>query len=307
MEKVIEFENATRLKDFSTVYSDINESYVFGRINGGDATRLPINEEPLKITGAMLMLVLSGSSFEIEVNLKPYTVSAGSMLAVFPGTIARLVRRLPSDIDAYCLFFDTKFLQGININMSAIMLPPVLKRPTPVLDLNPREVDTLTRYLDLLYINSTDVTNPQISKNIALSVLAAMFYQIVQYHHRRIDGMVIDGDGQGGAAGCRRNDYVREFLKLVQLHHVSERSVAFYADKLFISAKYLTLLVKEATGRSAAKWIDEFVIMEAKNLLRFSGKNIQQVAYALNFSTQSSFGKYFKHLTGMSPTEFQKS
>ncbi len=208
---------------------------------------------------------------------------------------------------SFCLFFDTKFLQGVNLNMSAIMLPPVLKRPSPVLNLTEREADTLTRYFDLLHINSTDAANPQISKSIASSLLAAMFYQIVQCHHSRIDGMVIGQSEQTGTAGCRRNDYVREFLKLVQLHHVNERSVSFYAGKLYISAKYLTLLVKEATGRSAAKWIDDFVIMEAKNLLRFSGKNIQQVAYALNFSTQSSFGKYFKHLTGMSPTEFQKS
>ena len=83
--------------------------------------------------------------------------------------------------------------------------------------------------------------------------------------------------------------------------------MAFYASKLFISPKYLSLIVKETTGKSAARWIDEFVLMEAKNMLRYSGKNIQQVAYALNFSNQSSFGKYFKHLTGMSPTEYQKS
>ena len=53
--------------------------------------------------------------------------------------------------------------------------------------------------------------------------------------------------------------------------------------------------------------IDEFVILEAKNLLRFSGKNIQQIAYELNFPNQSSFGKYFKHLTGMSPSEYQRT
>lgn len=96
-------------------------------------------------------------------------------------------------------------------------------------------------------------------------------------------------------------------MNLVQLHHTHERSIAFYADKLFISPKYLSHIIKEATGRSAAAWIDEFVILEAKNMLRFSNKNIQQVAYALNFNTQSSFGKYFKHITGMSPTEYQKS
>ena len=83
--------------------------------------------------------------------------------------------------------------------------------------------------------------------------------------------------------------------------------MAFYASQLYITPKYLSLLIKEATGRSAAEWIDEFVIMEAKNMLRFSGKNVQQVAYDLNFPNQSAFGKYFKHLTGMSPTRFQRS
>ncbi|MDE6229526.1 MAG: helix-turn-helix domain-containing protein, partial [Muribaculaceae bacterium] len=50
-----------------------------------------------------------------------------------------------------------------------------------------------------------------------------------------------------------------------------------------------------------------YLLLEAKNLLRFSGKNIQQIAFELNFSNQSSFGKYFKNLTGMSPSEFQNS
>ena len=93
---------------------------------------------------------------------------------------------------------------------------------------------------------------------------------------------------------------------LVSQHYRKERGVAFYASKLFISPKYLSLIIKESTGQSAARWIDNFVILEAKNLLRFSGKNVQQVAYELNFTNQSSFGKYFKHLTGMSPTKFQR-
>ena len=80
--------------------------------------------------------------------------------------------------------------------------------------------------------------------------------------------------------------------------------MSFYAQQLYITTKYLSNIVKEATGRSAAQWIDEFVILEAKNLLRFSGKTIKQVSYELNFSNQSAFGKYFKLITGMSPSEY---
>ena len=59
--------------------------------------------------------------------------------------------------------------------------------------------------------------------------------------------------------------------------------------------------------KSAGEWIDSYVIQEAKNLLRYSGKNVQQIAYELNFTNQSSFGKYFKNITGMSPTAFQNA
>lgn len=305
MEKIIEFDNAAKLKGVATDYSQISQSYLFTHITPGNDARLLIDTTPMKSAGTIILLVRDGRPFDIEINLTRHTIRPDSFITIFPGNVVKLIEDPKPDLEAYAMFFDTKFLQNININMSAIATPSMVQRPSPVLDLDKGESDLLVRYFELLHLNALDTTNPHISKSIASSILAAILYQLVLFHHRRISGF-LETD-QGGKPMGRRHDYVREFVKLVHVHHVSERSVAFYADKLFISPKYLTLLVKEATGRSAAKWIDDFVIMEAKNLLRFSGKNIQQVAYALNFSTQSSFGKYFKHLTGMSPTEYQKS
>ena len=64
-------------------------------------------------------------------------------------------------------------------------------------------------------------------------------------------------------------------------------------------------MIRNVSGRSAAAWIDEFVILEAKNLLKYSTMSIQEVAYALNFANQSFFGKYFKHHTSMSPSAYK--
>ncbi|MBQ2321378.1 MAG: helix-turn-helix domain-containing protein, partial [Bacteroidales bacterium] len=58
--------------------------------------------------------------------------------------------------------------------------------------------------------------------------------------------------------------------------------------------------------RSAAEWINEFAITEAKMLLRFSDMSVQQVAEKLNFSSQSAFGKYFKQYVGVSPKVFRR-
>lgn len=305
MEKFIEFENVAKLKGIASVFGRLEESYLFSRITPENDTSLLIDTTPMKSAGTILLLMRAGEPFDIEINLEKYTLRPGCFMDIFPGNVVKLYEEPPKSLDAYVLYFDLKFLQNVNINMSALALPAQLSRPQQVVQLEDRECDLLVRYFDLLYLNSTEPGNPVLSRYIATSIIAAVFYQLVQFHHKRLGGY-LEQESATKVSG-RRHDYVREFIKLVHIHHVRERSVAFYADKLFISAKYLTLLVKEATGRSAAKWIDEFVIMEAKNLLRFSGKNIQQVAYALNFSTQSSFGKYFKHLTGMSPTEYQKS
>jgi AraC-like DNA-binding protein len=105
----------------------------------------------------------------------------------------------------------------------------------------------------------------------------------------------------------RQEIFFGKFIALLTQYHTQERSVTFYAEKLCITPKYFSTLIKKQTGKSAAQWIDDYVILEAKNLLKFSGMSIQEIAYHLNFSTQSFFGKYFKHQTGLSPSEYRSS
>ncbi|MDE6289004.1 MAG: helix-turn-helix domain-containing protein [Muribaculaceae bacterium] len=303
MEKVINMSDASMLRDHANMFNEVKDSYFYCKLTKGDTGSLDIEDKPLKLNGTLVIMVCEGSEFDIDINLETYHVKPNTFISAFPGTLVHIKDKLPADLTAYVLFFNIAFLQNININMSSISVPPMLQRPEPVKLLDPDECDLLSKYFELLGLNTRDNNGSQISKSIATSLIAAMFYQMVQFYYKRIADIP---ETEHKPAG-RRNDYVREFMRLVHIHFIKERSVSFYADKLFISSKYLSLLVKESTGRSASRWIDDFVLMEAKNMLRFSGKNIQQVAYALNFSTQSSFGKYFKHLTGMSPTEFQKS
>ncbi|MCM1033432.1 MAG: helix-turn-helix domain-containing protein [Odoribacter sp.] len=302
MESVIDYDRAQKLREGSIEFAEIKDSYLFCTLSKGCGKTLGINEKALKLTGTLLILVRDGDEFDIEINMESHHIRRNTLIVGFPGTVVQLQRQLPDNIEAHILYFNLSFLQNVNINMSSIALPPMIQRPEPVRELTDQECELLMKYLELLQINTVDDTNRQINKSIAASLLAALFYQLVQFYHKRITDMP-----DQARTVSRRNEYVREFLKLVHIHFVKERSVTFYAEKLYISPKYLSLLVKESTGRSASRWIDDFVLMEAKNMLRFSGKNIQQVALALNFSTQSSFGKYFKHLTGMSPSEYQKA
>jgi AraC-like DNA-binding protein len=100
---------------------------------------------------------------------------------------------------------------------------------------------------------------------------------------------------------------VERFIELVQENYRNERLIGFYADKLCITPKYLSKLVKDNTGRSAGEWIDSHVILEARAMLQSSDMTIQQIAASLNFPNQSFFGKYFKRATGLSPKQYRSS
>ena len=97
------------------------------------------------------------------------------------------------------------------------------------------------------------------------------------------------------------------FLSLVQENYKKERFLDFYASKLDITPKHLSRTVKKQTGFTAVDWIERFVILEAKVLLKSTNLNIQQIADELNFPSQSFFGKYFKKYTGLSPKEFRNA
>lgn len=90
-------------------------------------------------------------------------------------------------------------------------------------------------------------------------------------------------------------------------HYMQERSVGFYAGQLHLTPKYLTTIIRKTSGRTAAEWIDDYVVLEAKNLLKYSTMSIQEIAYCLNFPNQSFFGKYFRNHTGMPPSAYRMS
>ena len=83
--------------------------------------------------------------------------------------------------------------------------------------------------------------------------------------------------------------------------------MAFYADKLCLTPKYLSKLIKQASGRSAPDWIDDFVILEAKNLLKYTDLTIKEIVYKLHVPNPSVFFKFFKAHTGLTPSEYRNA
>lgn len=85
----------------------------------------------------------------------------------------------------------------------------------------------------------------------------------------------------------------------------AEHNVGFYAGRLAITPKYLSSLIRDISGLSAPQWINDYIVVEAKTLLKSSDMNIKQIAEYLYFPNPSFFSKYFKQHTGVSPKEYR--
>ena len=288
------------LRDKADEFCSLGDAYAYARFTTVFSS--PDESVLSKKADGFVIIIVKEGTVEIEINMERHRVERDSIIVSHVTSSISSFSILSKKIDLYCICFSPAFLHTVNINYAAISIQSFVEKHSPVQTLTSEECSLMINYFGLLRSNARSCVSPQIEAHIAASLTAAMIYQMVLINYRRIGHDKISGN-RGGS----RTTIVRDFIKLVHVHYTTERSVGFYAGRLCISPKYLSLLVKEATGKSAARWIDEFVLMEAKNLLRYSGKNVQQVAYALNFPNQSSFGKFFKHLTGQSPTAYQKS
>lgn len=103
------------------------------------------------------------------------------------------------------------------------------------------------------------------------------------------------------------NQVVYRFI--IDLHEnvTAQRSVSWYAAKANMSVGHFSAIVRNTTGHSPAEWITLFTLNFAKTYLENTDKSIKEIASALNFPDQSTFGKYFKRNTGMSVTDYRKA
>lgn len=103
----------------------------------------------------------------------------------------------------------------------------------------------------------------------------------------------------------RKDEIVAGFLDCVKEHYREHRELGFYADQLSLSLKYMSQVIFEQTGRHPSQWIKDYVILDAKTMLRSGRYSVQQVADELHFPNQSFFGKYFKEAVGVSPKKWK--
>lgn len=275
----------------------------FMAIDVRDGKNLQFLNYPFRANAYFAVFCQNGG-VDVEINLSRYRMDENTMLISMPGSILRVVDPINS-LSSQGLFIivaiSKQLLSEISIDMTRLFDRHLDVISNPCFQLGRDEMDFLHKYLNLI----KDVMDSEISsrKEAVASLIASFFYVIGGLMEKR---MVKSVDSQpSSSAQLRMKMLFDNFMSLVGEYHTTERGMAFYASHLGLTPKYLSKLIKQYSGRPAPEWIDSFVILEAKNMLKYSGFTIKEIVYNLNFPNPSVFYKYFKSHTGMTPSEYR--
>jgi len=281
------------LSKFADLYADNFVSTDF--FVADEKQLLSLSEFPYRSDGYIIGICTRGTA-KVEVNLQIYDARPDAMLLATPFHVLRIYDASP---DFLCRFlvFSKAFLSETSVNSHFLETFAYFKN-TSIPVIYPANADAHT-ILDiyLLMKQKIDRQEHPYRMEISRSILTSLLYEVQAVYEKQ---HVIIKSKQ-----TRKQELNVLFQDLVFQHYKAHRNVQYYADALFVSPKHLTETIKDVTGRTAGEWIDDAVILEAKVLLRNNDISIANVADAIHFPDQSTFGKYFKKHAGMSPSDYR--
>lgn len=247
---------------------------------------------PFRIDMTVCCICLEGNACG-RIDMRPYTIKAPAISITMPGQVMEHISS-SSDFSGIFILMSSGFTGDLLPSDQATAFLSVRNRP--VIELTQNQLASIMEYCSTVrrVINTRD--NPN-SMAIVRHLTIAFFYGLGYYFHK--------AQSANTEKKTREEILLQNFLEKVRIFHNRERRIDFYADQLHLTPKYLSRVIKNYSGKSAAEWIDDYVILTAKALLKSTDMTIQQISDELNFPSQSFFGKFFKRLTGVSPKTFR--
>ena len=167
----------------------------------------------------------------------------------------------------------------------------------PVFSLNNDEARLFKQYYNLLYEKLTGTPRKH-QKELFDALLEMFHYDFYDTMERFYN--------ENPKTFSSSEVLFRNFLELLNVPGNNCRKVAFYADKLHVSPKYLSAVCKEVSGQTAFELINQYVLKNVKYMLQWSPKSIKEIAMELDFPNLSFFGKYVKRYLGVSPKQYRE-
>lgn len=229
---------------------------------------------------------------QIEIDDRLYTLQAKSLLSILPHHVYLIRKR--SSLFRTCTFAftfdfmsDFPFLLSEKISEKIQLLPLVRLTRDEQIRMND-DLNVIQRYYQL-------TRHP--SQREILCSLAFVFTAEVKGIYSRNPIKIT-------TTHCE--ELTDRFFHLLQKKFHTHREVAYYANKLCITPKYLARIIRQVTGETPTYWIAFFIVREVKALLKSTTLTVTQLSEQFNFPNSSFFAKYFKRQTGISPAAYRK-
>lgn len=256
---------------------------------------------PCRLDAFCAFYCLKGN-FGLEINGRQFNIEESTLVIYVPGNIVRIFDYSPDlfkNLDFVIVAARRKYIAEAGFDFAKVFDNSLEVFNNPCIKLSEEEFDVLSKYF-ILGETIAKLNTPD-KKMAQRSLGASVFYLMGNIWNNSINM----ASKAAKTTDAKANLIYENFMRLLVEHHVKEHGVAFYADKMCLTPKYLSQLVKRVSGRSAPEWIDSILVLEAKNLLKYSRKSIKEISFDLNFSSESGFCTYFLGQTGMRPTEYR--
>ena len=254
----------------------------------------PAFEYPFKVDVTTAIICLKGCT-KGTINMKPFTTNAPCLITVLSDQILQY-EEISDDFEGLFIVMSKRFSNKLFASVQE-RLPLFLSvKDNPVISLSAEELNLMKTYYGMFRKIVRQTENPnrlEIVKHLTL----AFFYHSGSQMHKPVKE----------EKKSKQELLLERFFDFVQKYYKEERGVDFYADKLCLTPKYLSTVIRQTSGKTAGEWIDDYVVLEAKALLKSTNMTIQQISDELNFPSQSFFGKYFKRLASVSPKEYRRN
>ena len=250
---------------------------------------------PVQVAMAVGMVCISGK-IEVKIDLNQYTLTDGTTMLIFSGSFFQM---LNVDKGTKCLFMAIS--PDFITHASDVKLGIEFGRKLKSKPIHHPDAKDLAEHVTIYKELKRKLVDKQYTfkEEVAQCYLQIMQCNVLQ---RYVEQTQVQ---QESRPTSRKEELFVKFMSIVKKHYTEHRNIAFYADKLFVTPKYLSSIVHDVSGNYATDWINQHVILEAKAMLRAEGMSVKDVSNRLNFANQSFFAKYFKKHTGYTPKEYK--
>ena len=265
-----------------------------------DVNNLPFWRQINQVDFALVILCKHGR-LEATLNNVNYTAQAGDMIFCSGmHTMTEALITTDFDCDLFCI--SMRKYQELVVPDKESMSNFLFAYQRPLISLNEKEMQLVEGYKRLLQIKN-DEHDTIYSGRITDSITQALVFEFMSACERRKETMpeYIQPDSP------INKNLAHDFLILLSEDRCQHRSVFFYADKLCVSSKYLSHIVKKETGKTVSKWIKEQLTEQIRNLLLNTSLSCKEIAMRLGFPNTSFFGKFTKEHLGCSPMQYRSN